>query len=150
MNMTAKVLLRCFLMGLVLLLVWFVMVCCFGDFVYSVHSYFFHIPRTQFETIHYVGIASFKMILFTFFLLPYIAIRLVLRKMSADGALEFYTGGQKAYFRELDEEEASKIAELEARLAVADETERPIIEEQIAQTRAAYLQKKKDAWRSLI
>jgi hypothetical protein len=149
MNMTAKVLLRCFLLGLALLLLWFVMVWLFGDFVYRVHSYFFDITWGQFETIHYAGMMALKLVIFTFFLLPYIAIRLVLRKMSEDAALGIHAGGLETYMDALKEEEASKIAELEAKLTVADETEKPIIEDQIAQTREEYLQKKKDAWRSL-
>ena len=71
------ILIRCFLGGLVLLLVWFVSFVSAGDWMYSVHSRWFQIPRQVFDTIHYTGMAITKILLLLFALLPYIAIKLM-------------------------------------------------------------------------
>lgn len=78
---TAQVLIRSFVLGLLLLLIWFGVFWLMGDFAYNLHSTWFDLSRQQFHIIHYCGMGFLKIILFTFFLIPYAAIRLVLLKM---------------------------------------------------------------------
>jgi hypothetical protein len=76
----AKVLIRCFLMGVVVMLVWVGFLVLAGDFAYNVHSRFISLSREQFNCIQYAALAITKGCIFLYFLLPYIAIRLVLSK----------------------------------------------------------------------
>lgn len=79
----AGILLRCFLMGLVLLLAWFGVLMVPGDVVHRVHGDMFGLSPHAVNLIHYCGLAFVKMCVLLFFLFPYIAIRLVLRKSKA-------------------------------------------------------------------
>ena len=76
----AAVLIRCFVIGMALMFLWFGILVLAGDFTYNVHSQFIPIPRQQFDCIQYAAIAITKGCIFLFFLLPYIAIKLVLAK----------------------------------------------------------------------
>ena len=80
MDVTAAMLIRCFLGGMVLLMVWFAWFAIAGDWIYQVHSRWFQIPRQSFDAIHYAGMAVTKIAIIVFFLLPWIAIKLLLRK----------------------------------------------------------------------
>ena len=79
----AKVLLRCTLFGFLLLLFWFGAVMLAGDFVYSVHGGMFGLSQHELQVIHYCGMGLTKLVVGCFFLIPWVAIRLVLRKRSA-------------------------------------------------------------------
>lgn len=76
----AKVLLRCFIFGFLLLLVWCALFLLADDFLVSVHGRLFGLTRHEMAIIHYCGMAFLKLSVLLFFLFPYIAIRLVLRK----------------------------------------------------------------------
>ncbi len=82
LDILAKVLIRCFSLGVVVLLFWGGMIVFAGDLVYNVHSSLFPMSSQQFYSIHYVGLLFVKVCVFLFFLLPYISIRLVQRKYS--------------------------------------------------------------------
>jgi len=80
LEVTAKILLRCFILNFALILLWF------GFFLignsgwgYEFHSKMFDITRHEFVLINYCGIAFAKLCNIIFFLLPYVAIRLVLK-----------------------------------------------------------------------
>ncbi|UCF42795.1 MAG: hypothetical protein JSV99_09425 [Planctomycetota bacterium] len=75
-----RVLIRCFVMGVALMLVWLGFLVLAGDFAYKVHSRFIEVSREQFNCIQYAALAITKGCIFLYFLLPYIAIRLVLSK----------------------------------------------------------------------
>jgi len=79
----AGILIRCFLMTMALLLVWFVLFALAGGFVYDLHSCWFDLDWHTLSWFFYIGMASVKIIAIVFFLFPYIAIRLVLRKNKA-------------------------------------------------------------------
>jgi hypothetical protein len=51
-----------------------------GDCIYQLHSRWFAIPREAFHTLHYALMAATKITLILFFLLPWIAIRIVLKQ----------------------------------------------------------------------
>ena len=76
----AGVLLRCFVLSILLLLVWFVFYIMAGDWAYSIHSRWFEISKHNFDTMCYYGMGIVKITAFLFFLFPYVSIRLVLRK----------------------------------------------------------------------
>lgn len=76
----AKVLIRSFWMGVAVLLLWFVVFLLAADWVYAMHSRWFDITERDIHIMSYYGMALVKMVIFVFFLLPYLSIRLVLRK----------------------------------------------------------------------
>ena len=80
LELVGQVLIRCFWGGVILTLVWFVFCILLGDWVYSVHGSMNSMTRQQFDVTHYCGIAALMTGTFTLFLLPYLSIRLVLKK----------------------------------------------------------------------
>lgn len=76
----AGILIRCFLMTIALLFVWFIFFAFASGFVYDLHSRWFDLDGYDLNWFFYIGMATLKISAFVFFLFPYIAIRLVLRK----------------------------------------------------------------------
>ena len=74
----AKILLRCWIFGLVLLFVWL------GAFlsgaVYKLHGPLMDLSNHDLNVIHYSGMAFAKLVVILFFFFPWAAIRLVLRR----------------------------------------------------------------------
>ena len=81
LEVIAKVLLLCFVLGFLLLLLWFGIYVLAGDWVRSIHGGMFGLTRHELDLIHYCGMGLLKLCVFLFFLFPYIAIRMVLRKV---------------------------------------------------------------------
>lgn len=75
----AKVLLRCWVFGFVLLLIWLGVLLLAGDRVYRLHGDQFGLSKHEFELIFYCAIALLKLLVLVFFFIPWVAIRLVLR-----------------------------------------------------------------------
>ena len=73
----AKVLIRSFIGGFIILLFCVFIMLAGDDFVYKIHSQWFDISKQQFDLLWYAGITLFKTFIFVFFLIPYIAIRLI-------------------------------------------------------------------------
>ena len=70
------VLLRCFILGFVVLIIWFLFILLAGGLICDVHgSLFTKITNRQFEVIHYCGMGLLKLFVFVFFLVPYVAMR---------------------------------------------------------------------------
>jgi len=65
------------LLNMGILLWWFLFLTLAHDWVYKWHSKFYHIQREQFDAIHYAGMAFYKICIFTFFLVPYLALRIM-------------------------------------------------------------------------
>jgi hypothetical protein len=79
LEITAKILLRCFILNFALILFWFFFFLIGnGQWGYEVHSRIFDITRHDFVLINYCGMAFVKLCNIIFFLFPYVAIRLVL------------------------------------------------------------------------
>ena len=76
----AKILLRCWVMGFILLLFWLGAVTLAGDLTLGVHGAVFDLTRPQLNVIHYCGILLTKLAVGLFFFVPWVAIRLVLKK----------------------------------------------------------------------
>jgi hypothetical protein len=67
----------CFLLAVGLLMIWFFMYLAAGDLAYSIHAKLFNIDRSLFESMNYYGMAIFKMLSWTLFLIPYIALKIM-------------------------------------------------------------------------
>lgn len=76
----AKVLARCTILGFLLLLFWFGAIMLAGDLVYGVHGSMFGLSPHELHVIHYCGMGLTKLAVGCFFLIPWVAIRLVLEK----------------------------------------------------------------------
>jgi len=76
----AGIFVRCFFLSVGILLFWFVFYLLAGNWAYSVHSKWFELSRHDFDLMSYYGMAFIKLCAFLFFLFPYLAIKLVLRK----------------------------------------------------------------------
>lgn len=80
LEVTSQVLIRCVVIGMVVLLIWWGALAFMGDLAYDTHSKFIPISRPQFDVIHYAGMLTTKAAVSLLFLIPYVAIRLVIRK----------------------------------------------------------------------
>jgi hypothetical protein len=67
----------CSVINIALLLWWALFLLLAHDWTYRLHSKWFKISVEQFDTIHYAGIAIFKLAVFMFNLVPYFALRIV-------------------------------------------------------------------------
>jgi hypothetical protein len=72
METIEKITIRCFVLGIVFVMIWFLF-CVSGDWVYEIHSKWFELSKHEFAVIHYSGLMFAKVCVFLFFLLPYIA-----------------------------------------------------------------------------
>ena len=81
----AKVLIRSFLMGVALLALWFFFFLAGGQWAYRIHSRWFEITKRDFDLMNYCGMALLKISILTFFLIPYLSIRLTLRSNKGAG-----------------------------------------------------------------
>jgi hypothetical protein len=82
LDTVAAILLWCFGLGVAFLLLWFGLLLLVGDFIYEFHGRWFQISREQFDALHYLGLMLAKVAIFWLFLLPYVGIKMVLRKKS--------------------------------------------------------------------
>jgi hypothetical protein len=76
----AMILIRSFLLGLALLLLWFLLYLIVPDWMFNINVRWFNIDKHDFELINYCGMGFVKISLLVFFFFPYLSIRLVLRK----------------------------------------------------------------------
>ena len=67
----------CTLINFGLLIWWWSFFSFAHDLTYKLHTKWFKIPIDRFDTIHYSGMAIFKMGIFMFNLVPYLVLRLV-------------------------------------------------------------------------
>ena len=80
LDAVAGVCLRCFVLTVCLLLLWFVFYVVAGDWIYSMHSRWFDLSRREFELFCYGGSGLIKIVSLLFFLFPYVSIKLILGK----------------------------------------------------------------------
>ncbi len=81
---TAQILIRCFWIGLAFQILVFFFAVGTRDWAYEVHKQFFDISKREFDLVLYCWIALVKFILLIGFLLPYIAIRMVISRQPAE------------------------------------------------------------------
>jgi len=83
-ELAASVLLRCFALGIALMLFWLAFVLVGTDLAVAIHGRLFSVTREQFIMLNYVGMGLFKLFIFAVFLIPYVAIRWTLRGSGQD------------------------------------------------------------------
>jgi len=79
----AKVLLRCAVFGLLLLLLTVGVFILAGDTLYRLNGNLFDLSKHELELIFYCFIVLTESVVLLFFLIPWLAIRLVLRKVKS-------------------------------------------------------------------
>ncbi|TWU44135.1 hypothetical protein Q31b_16710 [Novipirellula aureliae] len=77
----SSILLRCWILGLVLLFVGFGTTQLMGEFMFKLHGPITGLSKHELELIFYCGMGLLKLGIFIFFLIPWISIKLVLRKI---------------------------------------------------------------------
>ena len=75
----AKVLLRAWVCGFLLMFVWMAAFFLAGDMIYRVHGDMFGLSKHELDLIFYCGLGLTKLVILLFFFFPWLAIRLVLR-----------------------------------------------------------------------
>ena len=83
LDAVAKILLRCWIFGFIVLLFWLGAVTLAGDFALGVHGDVFDLTRPQLNVIHYCGILFTKLAVGLFFFIPWVAVRLVLKQRTS-------------------------------------------------------------------
>ena len=77
----SQILLRCSIIGFVLLLYWWGWLELGGDLAHNMHSRLVpSISKEQFDMIHYVGMLLTKAVIMLLFFVPYLATILVIKK----------------------------------------------------------------------
>lgn len=67
----------CTVINIGILLLWFLFFIFAHDFMYKLHGKWFKMPVEQFDGIHYLGMAVFKIGFLLLNLVPYLALRIV-------------------------------------------------------------------------
>ena len=67
----------CTVINVAILLFWFVFYLFGHDFMYRFHSRMFKMSKENFDTVHYAGLAIFKIGIFLFNFAPYMALRII-------------------------------------------------------------------------
>ena len=70
-------LLACGLINMGMLMFWGVMFIIAHDWIYKMHSKWFKLSVEKFDSIHYAGMAVFKLCIFVFNFVPYFALLIV-------------------------------------------------------------------------
>ncbi len=68
---------QAFLISFGFLVVWLVMMGMLKDWIYEFHSKFLNLSREQFDGAQYLLMGYFKLSIFIFFLIPYLAIMMM-------------------------------------------------------------------------
>jgi len=70
-------LLCCLAINYAILLLWFLVFWFGHDWLFRLHSRWFHLPVERFDSIHYASMAGYKLGILLLNLTPYIALRLI-------------------------------------------------------------------------
>ncbi len=73
MEMFEKITIRCFVLGMGLVFIWFLLCLDSSNLIFKTHSKWFGISIIQLKIIHYYGLMFTKVCCFVFCLIPYIA-----------------------------------------------------------------------------
>jgi hypothetical protein len=79
----AKVLIRCWIFGFALLLFALVMVLAAGGIIDEIHGRMFGLSPHELDVIFYCWLGAFKLLVLVLFFMPWLAIKLVLKKEKA-------------------------------------------------------------------
>ena len=75
-------LLWCLVINYGILLLWFLMFWVGHDWMYRLHSRWFHMSKERFDSIHYAATAAYKVGILLLNLVPYVALRLIVLHVS--------------------------------------------------------------------
>ncbi len=78
-EMIRETLLWCTIFNVGMLIVWFLGFLLLHDLIHRLHGKWFKLSVEQFDAIHYAGMAFYKIAIFMFNLVPYIALNIVWR-----------------------------------------------------------------------
>jgi uncharacterized protein DUF6868 len=67
----------CTVLNLGLLIWWVAFIIFAHDWCYRMHNQWFYLSNERFDTIHYAGIAYYKLSIILFNLAPYLALRII-------------------------------------------------------------------------
>ena len=76
----AKILLRCWIVGFVLLAIWLGAVLLMGETIHKLHGPMFGLTRHELDVIFYGGMGMLKVFVLVFFFIPWLSMRLVLKQ----------------------------------------------------------------------
>ncbi len=76
-DLVRNALLWCFIINMGILLWWFLFFSLAHDWVYQFHGKWFKLSVERFDTIHYAGMAFYKICMFVFNIVPYFALCIV-------------------------------------------------------------------------
>ena len=62
--------------NLALVTIWFLAFTCAHDALYRLHRHWFQLSPETFDTVHYAGMAGYKIAVWFFCLIPYLVLRL--------------------------------------------------------------------------
>ena len=80
LEVVAKILLRCWIFGFGLVMIWFGFFMLVPGVIYGLHGSMFGLSPHGLNVIHYSGMALVKLVAICFFFIPWASIRLVLKK----------------------------------------------------------------------
>ncbi len=66
----------CSLINIILLLIWFVMLVTARDWIHRLHGKWFRLPPEKLDAIHYRIMGQYKMLVYLFNIVPYIALHI--------------------------------------------------------------------------
>ena len=75
-----KILLRCWVCGFVVLFIWLGAVLLLGPMIHDLHGPMFGLSAHELNVIFYCGMGILKLAVLVLFFMPWLAIRLVLKK----------------------------------------------------------------------
>ena len=70
-------LLWCSIINISLLSIWFLLFAMAKDFVYKTHTRWYNIPKEKFDSIHYSAMVYWKLSIYLFNIVPYIALVII-------------------------------------------------------------------------
>ncbi len=76
-DLVRNALMWCSIINMGLLLWWFLFFTLAHDWVYHLHGKWFKLTVERFDTIHYAGIAFFKICIFMFNIIPYVVLLII-------------------------------------------------------------------------
>ena len=77
LELVRNTLLWCTVINFGLLMVWFVGLLAAREWIRRLHGQWFKLSEESFDAIHYAGMGTFKLLIFVFNLVPYIALLIV-------------------------------------------------------------------------
>ena len=72
-----RLLLWCAVLNYAVLIAWFLVFVFARDWLYRLHSRWFRLSPEQFDRVHYLGMAVYKILILTFNIVPFAAVWLV-------------------------------------------------------------------------